>query len=209
MHGKERRMLLWIILVLVLCGCSKIPRPEDSELKGPSTKEISEIQGSYAIDVYSYTERAGAADYVIVGKVIKELGTEYRFSSMPYTNYSVQVEENLKGELTQEEEIVVAKDGGLTKDGKEYEMFPDDILPVAGETYVFYIYAQEDGSNLVAGPNSTLPISEMGDSVVTTRNIQEDSENEGTILEQVKVGIVNQVISERERGVSKDDVSAK
>lgn len=146
---------------------------------------------------------------MIVGKVMEELGTEYRFSSMPYTNYSVQVEENLKGELTQEEEIVISKDGGLTKDGKEYELFPDDILPVAGESYVLYIYAREDGSNLVAGPNSTLSISGNGDSAVTTRNIQEDSENEGTILEQVKEGIVNQVVTEEKRRISKDDVSVK
>ena len=146
---------------------------------------------------------------MIVGKVIKELGTEYRFSSMPYTNYSVQVEENLKGELTQEEEIIITKDGGITKDGKEYELCSDDVLPVAGETYVFYIYAREDGSNLVSGPNSTLPISGTDDSVVTTRDIQEDSENEGTILEQVKEGIVNQVVTEEKRGVSKDDVSVK
>ncbi len=206
---RRKGIFIGMIIVLVLSGCSKISQSKGSNIKKPNRKEISEIQGCYTIDVYSYAERAGAADYVIVGKVMEELGTEYRFSSMPYTNYSVQVEENLKGELTQEEEIVVTKDGGLTKDGKEYELCSDDVLPVAGETYVFYIYAQEDGSNLVAGPNSTLPISGTDDSVVTTRDIQEDSENEGTILEQVKEGIVNQVVTEEKRGVSKDDVSVK
>lgn len=219
---RRKLFVLGIVLMLILCGCNE--KVEETEIpdSNDNDKEVSIIQGSFAIDVASYAELAGDADYVIIGKVVEELNTEHRGSvilenedgtereeSTPYTNYCVEVQDNLKGELRQDEAIIITKKGGLTKDGKEYYIYSDDVLPVEGESYVFYIYAQEDGSNLSSGPNSTIPISETGNSGITTRNVQEDSENGNDILEQIKEGIVNQVISERERSVSKDDMSVK
>ncbi len=81
-----------------------------------------------------------------------EVGTQTELTK-PYTKYSVEVIENLKGELSQEEPITITKKGGITKDGKFCDLYESDVLPVNGNEYVFYIYAQEDGRNLVSGPN--------------------------------------------------------
>lgn len=216
---RRKLFILGIALMLILCGCNE--KVEETEIHDLNDKEVSIIQGSFTIDVDSYAELAGDADYVIVGKVLKEMGTDYenvvilenedgteREDATPYTNYQVKVEENLKGELIQEEPIIITKKGGIMKDGKTYYIYSDDTLPVEGESYVFYIYGQKDGSNFVSGPNSTIPIDGDGNSEITTRSVEIEDESEN-ILKQVKEGVLNQVVRERDRSISKDDVSIK
>ncbi len=119
------------------------------------------------------------------------------------------MKENLKGELTKDEPIVITKDGGISKDKTYIVRYSDDELPVAGKTYVFYIYAQPDGSNLVSGPNSSILVSEDAD---TLTRANQDNGGEGSILEQIKDGVENQVETERARTdttKSRDDVSVK
>ena len=97
---------------------------------------VSTLEGSYSIDVDSYSELAGDADYVIIGKIIDELTTNYKWpvilenedgtereDTTPYTDYSVEVLNNLKGELTQELPITITKVGGLTKNGDMYILY--------------------------------------------------------------------------------------
>ena len=161
MKSKILSICMGVVLSLASCG------NREKEI------EISEVMGCYTIDVYSYEELAGNADYVMIGKVVDELGVDYKWPVMkenedgtqteltkPYTKYSVEVIENLKGELSQEEPITITKKGGITKDGKFCDLYESDVLPVNGNEYVFYIYAQEDGRNLVSGPNSSIPLSD-------------------------------------------------
>ena len=158
---KSKILFVCMGIALSLAGC------------GNKEIEISEVMGCYTIDVYSYEELAGNADYVMIGKVVDELGVDYKWPVMkenedgtqteltkPYTKYSVEVIENLKGEFSQEEPITITKDGGITKDGKFCDLYESDTLPVEGNEYVFYVYAQEDGRNLVSGPNSSIPLSD-------------------------------------------------
>lgn len=197
---KNKIVLLGFVTLLLLCCCTK-----KEDVKEP---EVSVVCGSYTIDVNSYAELAGDADYVTVGEVIEELGTEYEMST-PYTNYSVKVKENLKGELTKDEPIIIIKDGGITEDKKCIIQYESDELPVVGKTYVFYIYAQPDGSNLVSGPNSSILVSEDADTL--TRAAQDKGDG-GSVLEQIKEGVENQVETERARTdttKSSDDVSVK
>ena len=160
---KSKILFVCMGIVLSLAGCGN----KEKEI------EISEVMGCYTIDVYSYEELAGNADYVMIGKVVDELGVDYKWPVMkenedgtqteltkPYTKYSVEVIENLKGELSQEEPIIITKKGGITKDGKFCDLYESDTLPVEGNEYVFYVYAQEDGRNLVSGPNSSIPLSD-------------------------------------------------
>ena len=158
---KSKILFVCMGIALSLAGC------------GNKEIEISEVMGCYTIDVHSYEALAGNADYVMIGKVVDELGVDYKWPVMkenedgtqteltkPYTKYSVEVIENLKGELSQEEPIIISKDGGITKDGKFCDLYESDTLPVEGNEYVFYVYAQEDGRNLVSGPNSSIPLSD-------------------------------------------------
>lgn len=205
---KSKILFVCMGIVLSLAGC------------GSKEIEIVEAMGRYTIDVYSYEELAGDADYVMIGKVADELGVDYKWPVMkenedgtqteltkPYTKYSVEVIENLKGELSQEEPITITKKGGITKDGKFCYLYESDVLPVNGNEYVFYIYAQEDGRNLVSGPNSSIPLSDNRKELSTiSEKAMLDRES---ILEKVRNGVANQIETDREKRTSKDDVSVK
>ena len=118
---------------------------------------ISRLQGCFIINVYDLREMAAFSDYVFVGEVLKNEGYKY-WHTNPYTNYTVRVLENIKGNLIMDKEIPIVKQGGLSKDGSYYEIFEDDELPVEKGTYIFYADAQTDGSLLISGPNSNLKI---------------------------------------------------
>ena len=206
MKSKILFVCMGIALSLVGCGNKEI--------------EISEVMGCYTIDVHSYEALAGNADYVMIGKVVDELGVDYKWPVMkenedgtqteltkPYTKYSVEVIENLKGEFSQEEPIIITKDGGITKDGKFCDLYESDTLPVEGNEYVFYVYAQEDGRNLVSGPNSSIPLSDNHKELST---ISEEARlDRESILEKVRNGVANQIETDREKRNSKDDISVK
>ena len=205
---KSKILFVCMGIVLSLAGC------------GSKEIEIAEAMGFYTIDVYSYEELAGDADYVMIGKVVDELGVDYKWPVMkenedgtqteltkPYTKYSVEVIENLKGELSQEEPIIISKDGGITKDGKFCDLYESDTLPVEGNEYVFYVYAQEDGRNLVSGPNSSIPLSDNRKELSTIS--EEAMLDRESILEKVRNGVANQIDTGSEKGISKDDASVK
>ncbi len=205
---KSKILFVCMGIALSLAGC------------GNKEIEISEVMGCYTIDVHSYEALAGNADYVMIGKVVDELGVDYKWPVMkenedgtqteltkPYTKYSVEVIENLKGEFSQEEPITITKDGGITKDGKFCDLYESDTLPVEGNEYVFYVYAQEDGRNLVSGPNSSIPLSDNRKELST---ISEEARlDRESILEKVRNGVANQIDTGSEKGISKDDVSVK
>ena len=205
---KSKILFVCMGIALSLAGC------------GNKEIEISEVMGCYTIDVHSYEALAGNADYVMIGKVVDELGVDYKWPVMkenedgtqteltkPYTKYSVEVIENLKGEFSQEEPITITKDGGITKDGKFCDLYESDTLPVEGNEYVFYVYAQEDGRNLVSGPNSSIPLSDNRKELST---ISEEARlDRESILEKVRNGVANQIDIGSEKGISKDDVSVK
>jgi hypothetical protein len=205
---KSKILFVCMGIVLSLAGC------------GNKEIEISEVMGCYTIDVHSYEALAGNADYVMIGKVVDELGVDYKWPVMkenedgtqteltkPYTKYSVEVIENLKGELSQEEPIIISKDGGITKDGKFCDLYESDTLPVEGNEYVFYVYAQEDGRNLVSGPNSSIPLSDNRKELSTIS--EEAMLDRESILEKVRNGVANQIETDREKRNSKDDISVK
>ena len=205
---KSKILFVCMGIALSLAGC------------GNKEIEISEVMGCYTIDVHSYEALAGNADYVMIGKVVDELGVDYKWPVMkenedgtqteltkPYTKYSVEVIENLKGEFSQEEPITITKDGGITKDGKFCDLYESDTLPVEGNEYVFYVYAQEDGRNLVSGPNSSIPLSDNRKELSTIS--EEAMLDRESILEKVRNGVANQIETDREKRNSKDDISVK
>lgn len=203
---KSKILFVCMGIVLSLAGC------------GNKEIEISEVMGCYTIDVHSYEALAGNADYVMIG--MDELGVDYKWPVMkenedgtqteltkPYTKYSVEVIENLKGEFSQEEPIIITKKGGITKDGKFCDLYESDTLPVEGNEYVFYVYAQEDGRNLVSGPNSSIPLSDNHKELSTIS--EEAMLDRESILEKVRNGVANQIDTGSEKGISKDDASVK
>ena len=74
----------------------------------------------------------------------------------PYTNYTIQVLENIKGELITDKPIPIVKQGGISEKQDAIYLFENDSLPSENSIYIFLAYAQEDGSLLISGPNSNV-----------------------------------------------------
>jgi hypothetical protein len=123
---------------------------------------ISRLNASYSINTNDLTEIVGDADYVFVAYVNKELNTIYKHQAdindegLPYTNYSITVIDNIKGNLKKNTEIDIQKAGGLSKDGTTYFLYENDELLKEGKYYIISAYAQTDGLLLISGPNSSL-----------------------------------------------------
>lgn len=48
--------------------------------------------------------------------------------------------------------------GGVSKDQKAIYLFEEDLLPEENRSYIFLALCQPDGSLLISGPNSNVPI---------------------------------------------------
>lgn len=153
------------------CGASEESGLEDLSNMDAGKLPVSTMQASYICNLDDPREAAGAADYVFAGTVIRGDRTEYRHPvpmedengntvelGAPYTHYTVQVMENIKGALQKDNPINVVKSGGIEQNKKSVSLYEDDFLPEAEKTYIFLAYVQEDGSLLVSGPNSNILI---------------------------------------------------
>ncbi len=89
--------------------------------------------------------------------LIGEGGEEFNYYHT-ITEYSVQVEKNIKGKLV--ENIEITKDGGLDKSGEFYSIMIGDILPELGGKYIIFGNVREDGSLYVGGMRSMIPYME-------------------------------------------------
>lgn len=78
--------------------------------------------------------------------------------SIPYTNYSITVLENIKGNLKTNEHIPLQKYGGIREDGKKYILYENDFLPEEGKTYIFLAFSTKNGGLLLNGPTSNVLI---------------------------------------------------
>ena len=124
---------------------------------------VKTIQASFVCDPYNVRELVGMVDYVFVGEVtgrdetlyknvvlMEDENGELKEVGAPYTPYTIQVRSNIKGNLRTDTPIPVLKHGGVTQEG---------------QSYIFLAFAQSDGSLLVSGPNSNLPLENASQAV--------------------------------------------
>ena len=144
-----------IVLAAILIGRS---------FKDPTLKYY---QGAYNYNVNDLCEVVGMADYVFAARVVMKNKTTYNAltatkiggihtEGFPITSYTVVVERNIKGALLTEQEIIIYKDGGISKNGNNIMLATDDILPEPGKTYIFSAFTQPNGDLLIAGSRSTV-----------------------------------------------------
>lgn len=205
----KKSILLFLCVVLpfvcVITGCSTSEKSASTDLSHIDTEKlpISTIHASYIYNVHDLREAAGAADYIFAGKVISNDGTEYRYTApmedkngnivetgVPYTHYTVQVIENIKGTLQEEKPISFVKSGGIEQNQKSVSLYEEDLLPEAEKTYIFLACVQEDGSLLVSGPNSNTPIpTENSDKIAKSQEYKkyEDAVEHQIIPEALKM----------------------
>ena len=192
MKRKIRMVILGLMCSILLFGCG----------------QQIHMTVDWAFDVNSFPERCANADYIIVGKVSKKLGSSNEHGII-YTNYRVEVIENLKGELRQDKPIEIAKWGGATGIPRKAQLCENDVLPVVDGTYIFFITAQPDGSNLTSGPNSTLPLDDTAaNTKFTTRRSPEfDNLSYEEKIQEIKDAIEMNLPAVMEPSISNDDVS--
>ncbi|WP_342415983.1 cell surface protein [Paenibacillus sp. FSL R10-2782] len=208
---------IFTTVAILASGCSN-PKI-DKNIKKSGEIPTSYTQASFVIDINNPKEVVGYADYAFVGLVEEMTGTDYKFPvtketedgpkvlTMPYTNYSVKVLDNIKGNLKKDVSIPIQKFGGLNDDKSEYFLFEDDSLPQKGKVYVFTATAEQDGSLLVSGPNSNIEVKTDFFSKKSIQPISEESiANELTKTEEYKTyqdAYKNEIVKDRERSTSK------
>lgn len=95
---------------------------------------------------------------MFVGKVETVEGTVYHGGSqMPYTVYTVSVQQNLKGELPADTPVILQKIGGVSRSKLTCSLFEDDIMPETGSTYLFAAQVTDGGELLAGAPNTAVP----------------------------------------------------
>jgi hypothetical protein len=189
-------LCLIIISLFVFCSCTpNLTLEEEYELLISEKTPIVRISVIYAFDVDKLEILVGFADYVFVGKVTGFKGTINDASAplglpagMPDTKYSVEVVENIKGNLVTDIEIL--KRGGLSENRKSKEIYPDDIMPQIGEHYIFVVAARNDGELYASGKNSNIKIE-------NPQNFHEDAE-----YKKVIEAYENEVVFDRDRNKS-------
>ena len=131
-----------------------------SEYMGRKNPKIAWIYVDYMIDMDDKRAVVGFMDYTFVGAVERQLRTEYRpdgdHNPMPYTIYNIKVLKNIKGELSTEESITVAKYGGLKKNKKVIKLEKGDALLEVGKVYIFNMYVTNDGSPTIGGAHCSV-----------------------------------------------------
>jgi hypothetical protein len=124
-------MLGMAVAVMVLAGCS-------------SEGEVITSHPVWAFDINDPAALAEEADAIFVGTVLEkgdvvDLGTNVE---LPFTEYTIRVDESLKGDLSGE--TVFLHEGGTVPNGDTY--VTEGIAPVEiGEQYVLAGHAGEDG----------------------------------------------------------------
>ena len=172
--------------------------------------KTSYMEGDFAINYNDLNQVVGSADYVFVGTVESDEGTVYKnYVTMetenggtkevgtPYSNYMVTVIENIKGNLITEKPVPVQKSGGLSEDGTTIYLYEGDELPMVGATYIFFAYAQQDGSLLISGPVSNIDLDVNNDENTEANAI--DSYKKLTDYHEILEAYENQVEEERIR----------
>ncbi|TVX88086.1 type II and III secretion system protein [Paenibacillus agilis] len=209
---KPKKWLAHLLLVaamsMLFTGCTS-----NGQKASADKLPIHYLHGTFSIDVHDPAAVVGDADYVFVGRVDKVVGTEYKHAvaleteagtkevASPYTNYSITVLENLKGELQTGVSNPVQKSGGVNQDGASIVLYEEDILPQVDNVYIFMAYAQKDGSLLVSGPSSTIAVPTNGTfSETSLASVAETNE-----YQTYSKAVHNEKESVRERFVSTFD----
>lgn len=154
--------LILLVILLGLSGCVKNKNFDNYE-------NILKLPVEYTAPIYIYNvndpkEQVGFMDYVFVGEVIAFDGTTYENLNiedeedhyMAFSNYTISVKENIKGNLTINTSIAVQKEGGVSQIGDSVSLDEDDFLPEIGSVYIFSTIAREDGSLFMSGKNSNI-----------------------------------------------------
>ena len=165
-----------IIAAALLCACSgnaiikTVPFSDNLDL---DTLTVDSAEGIPLFDVSDKRLSVGFADYVFVATVksLDEVVYVEHHSGADelrdvYTIISLQIEENIKGELKKDVPVKMSFHGGPDLKTKRLMLFGND-LPEPGSTYVFLACVRSDGEIGNIGVGGVYPIESLTDSLVS------------------------------------------
>lgn len=202
----KKKVLAVILSLLIICGIivgayfASKKMTEINNLPKYRGLPVYEIHSRYVYDVSTKEKKVGVSDYVFVGRIDKIDRTEYRNGTIknendkkknltdPNTIYSVEVIENIKGELPESAKIEVVQNGGLSKNKKSYEFIDDGRLLEENEYYIILASVPFDEGELFIS---------RGDSYKIIKDYSADS----NIIKEYKDAYENQEVPTSEDGI--------
>lgn len=103
--------------------------------RADSPVEVIEARASYAFDAEDPRRLAGWSDHIFVGRVVDQIDTVKRQSVVPFTLFTVDVSEGLKGQTSAN--VVVAQEGGYDAEEGALVLTNNDPLLEVGKEYLF------------------------------------------------------------------------
>lgn len=131
---KTKKSILLLMSVVILTACTVFGYTNHS-VSSDNSDNIQYVKTSSVTDLSDDRKLAGIAHNIFIGKVISEVGDK-KLNLIPETQFSVQVIENIKGNLN--ENITVNQQGGsdAEKDNKLILMENDKMIE-PGKVYLF------------------------------------------------------------------------
>lgn len=182
---------------------------------------LTTSRATFMYDTSTPEKAIGVSDYVFVAKINKILRTEYRDEieietglfqkqkiSTPYTIYSINVIENIKGNLKTTEAIEYMQYGGLNEDQKGYTFMSGGSLLNDGEYYILMV-------NTWGGEGGTIEVAEPSRIISLGSDYNPNLKANIDIIDKYKTAYENEIIPidengekiEIERNISKYDVN--
>ncbi len=154
-HGRRNILLIALALTLAagVVGYRIAASQEPVPIPGRGT-QIRNVSPSWSFDVGDKRRLAGFSTDVFIGRVVGQAGTEGRPTSkpgttLPYTQFTVEVLHNLKGDATGT--VTVSQEGGYI--GDELVLVNNDPLLTAGRTYLLVtVHSAEKGWYQIVAP---------------------------------------------------------
>lgn len=176
---------------------------------------VSYSSASYAYDTSTPEKAIGVADYAFIAKVNGVIRTEYRHPLTvyrdgeekivydPYTVYSVEVIENIKGEVVKTNNLEVVQYGGITNDGSQIVLMEGMELLEVGEYYILLPYTASDGRLGISNATSIVNLGVPSESEVSEfENIKiSNSLSSSNRNDKSAIGIINKYVEASENPV--------
>lgn len=144
-------------------------RPVDA-----SKLETRYMSAIFAVDMNNPKEVVGNATHVFVG-YIRQKEETYYIGHFPYTRYSVEVVDSIKGDLTVGNLVTVDKEGGIAEDKSCLILYREDILPEEGQYYVFLTRGGRNGDIYTASGMNTTVLLDMAETKELAAAVAEGS----------------------------------
>jgi hypothetical protein len=140
----------------LLSACSGTSPAEPAPITSPA-QTTRHAEASFITDIADQRKLAGIADNIFTGTVIEQVGTK-TLDDAPATQFTVEVGENLKGELAGQ--IVVNQNSGVNLATNELILLEGDPLLTPGQAYLFATrYETSEDWNTVVPNFGKIPLS--------------------------------------------------